>query len=154
MYPPPHMTLSSSSYDMYPPQHAYRGLATHIMDEYFCHLDPASVREGDIVFVNSFLFCECPRLCFYLDDICHASALCRAQRVPISPLRQCTISHLVLLPPNSVQKQQGKVQERNRLIEFDSSLCCCIFPCCFFSVAILVLCVHFFTYSLIPYLPR
>jgi hypothetical protein len=58
------------------PQYAYRGLATHIMDEYFCHLDPASVREGDIVFVNSFLLCERPRLCFYL----HTHHLCSRER--------------------------------------------------------------------------
>ncbi len=36
------------------------------MDEYFCHLDPASVREGDIVFVNSFLLCECPDSVFFI----------------------------------------------------------------------------------------
>jgi hypothetical protein len=46
------------------------------MDEYFCHLDPASVREGDIVFVNSFLLCECPRLWFYL----HSHHLCSRER--------------------------------------------------------------------------
>ena len=68
------------------PQHAYRGLATHIMDEYFCHLDPASVREGDIVFVNSFLLCECPRLCFYL----HSHHLCSQVCAP----RSATLGHL------------------------------------------------------------
>ena len=35
----------------------FRGLAAHVVDEYFCHFDPADVRDGDIVYVNTFLLC-------------------------------------------------------------------------------------------------
>ena len=32
-------------------------MADHIYDEYFCHFDPLSVKDGDIVYVNTFLLC-------------------------------------------------------------------------------------------------
>jgi hypothetical protein len=51
------------------PHHTHRGLATHVMDEYFCHLDPASVREGDVIFVNTFLLCEYPHSVVISEDV-------------------------------------------------------------------------------------
>lgn len=35
----------------------FRGMADHIYDEFFCHFDPLAVRDGDVVFVNTFLLC-------------------------------------------------------------------------------------------------
>jgi len=35
----------------------FRDMADHIFDEFFCHFDPASVRHGEIVYVNTFLLC-------------------------------------------------------------------------------------------------
>ena len=40
----------------------FRGMAHHVIDEYFCHFDPADVRDGEIVFVNTFLLCAFVRL--------------------------------------------------------------------------------------------
>lgn len=39
----------------------FRGMAKHVIDEYFCHFDPRDVRNGDIVFVNTFLLCAFAR---------------------------------------------------------------------------------------------
>ena len=40
----------------------FRGMAAHVVDEYFCHFEPARVREGEIVFVNAFLLCAFVRV--------------------------------------------------------------------------------------------
>ncbi len=38
----------------------FRSMADHVIDEYFCHFDPADVKEGDIIFVNTFLLSVAP----------------------------------------------------------------------------------------------
>lgn len=35
----------------------FRSAADHVLDEFFCHFDPAAVQRGDKVFVNTFLLC-------------------------------------------------------------------------------------------------
>jgi len=40
----------------------FRDMADHVLDEYFCHFDPADVHDGDVVFVNTFLLCAFARL--------------------------------------------------------------------------------------------
>lgn len=37
--------------------HTFRDMAHHVFDEFYCHFDPDAVREGEIVFVNTFLLC-------------------------------------------------------------------------------------------------
>mmetsp|Transcript_28302 Transcript_28302/g.71728 ORF Transcript_28302/g.71728 Transcript_28302/m.71728 type:complete len:327 (-) Transcript_28302:50-1030(-) len=35
----------------------FRDLAAHVHDEFYCHLSPPDVLDGDLVFVNTFLLC-------------------------------------------------------------------------------------------------